>query len=134
MFIRSFVLFLFIGTMLIISAGCHSHDDELSDIEIRFMTPQNGDIISNASNVMIRVEIEADPENHDIDVVLYPHNNSSNKIIDWHRHTHDQLVVFNQAVDLSSYPSGTVFHLDVEACRDHDCETIVRQGIEFSIQ
>ncbi|HMQ08305.1 MAG TPA: hypothetical protein PKC30_13470 [Saprospiraceae bacterium] len=123
-----------IGSILMISAGCHSHDDELSDIEIRFITPQNGDALSNASNVMIRVEIEADPENHDIDIVLYPHNNNSNKIVDWHRHTHDQLVIFSQAVDLSSFSSGTVFHLDVEACRDHDCETKARAGIEFSIQ
>ena len=127
-----FILLFSIGMFM--TTGCDKHDDELSDIEIRFMQPTNGAVITNPSNVQIRVIVEAEPENHDIEIILYPHDDSNNKIIDWDAHTHDQVVEFNQTVDLSSFPSGTEFHLDVEACRDHDCDTKEFARIEFSIQ
>ena len=127
-----FILFISIG--LFLTSGCDKQDDEVSDIQIRFMQPTQGAVIANPSNVQIRIIVEAEPENHDIEIVLYPHNDSNNKIIDWDTHTHDEVIEFNQTVDLSSFPSGTIFHLDVEACRDEGCEHKVTGGIEFSIQ
>jgi len=44
------------------------------------------------------------------------------------------LTTFEQEVDLCSYASGTCFHLEVFACKDHDCESREFAEVEFCIE
>jgi hypothetical protein len=130
------MLFLFgaLGAFLI--GGCKKDDDDQhgdNEITIRILEPADGAVISDPSNVSIHIEVEASDENHEVEIVLYPHGNSNDKIIDFDQHAHDKIIVFQQAVDLSSYPSGTDFHLEVNACKDEDCTEKETKGIEFSI-
>ncbi|TVR78239.1 MAG: hypothetical protein EA409_10955 [Saprospirales bacterium] len=112
----------------------HHHGD--NEINIIIISPQEDMIISTeeASIVLISVRVEATEENHDIDIELHPEGDHSNKIIDWHRHTHDQVVEFTEVVDLSGFESGTEFHLEVTACIDHGCEEKERKHIHFTLE
>ncbi len=41
--------------------------------------------------------------------------------------------ILAETIDLSSFPSGTKFHLEAEACLDHKCKEKVSKEIEFTI-
>ena len=56
------------------------------------------------------------------------------QIIDYDKHSHDQVITFEQDVDLCGYAAGTCFHLEVEACIDHDCEEKQTADVEFCLQ
>ncbi|TXB64441.1 hypothetical protein [Phaeodactylibacter luteus] len=112
----------------------HDHDHGHNEITINILEPGPDEVLADASDAHIHIEIEATDSNHDIDIVLHPDGNVDDKILDVHLHEHDQKVVFEQDLDLSSYPAGTKFHLEVEACSDHDCEEKVFADVEFSIQ
>jgi hypothetical protein len=128
-------IFLLGGIAALTFAGCEKdHDHDHNEITIRFISPADGAVIADAANVNLHIEVEASEENHDIDIVLYPHGDPNTKIIDSHVHEHEKLVTFQQGVDLSSYPSGQEFHLRVEACTDHDCEEKETAEIGFTLQ
>ncbi|MBV6655308.1 MAG: hypothetical protein KI786_16185 [Mameliella sp.] len=118
--------------------GCddddHDHDHGDNEITINILEPGADEVIADASDAHIHIEIEATDENHNIEIVLHPDGDVSDKIIEVDMHEHDQKVVFEQDIDLSSYPAGTEFHLEVEACKDHDCEERETADVEFSIQ
>jgi hypothetical protein len=119
-------------------SGCedddHDHDHGDNDITISILEPGADEVVADASDVHIHIEIEATEDNHDIDIILHPDGDVSDKIIETNLHEHDQKVSFEQDVDLSSYPAGTKFHLEVEACKDHDCEEKEFADVEFSSQ
>lgn len=122
----------------VIVSSCDKDDDEMhnhdNEITINILEPAAGEIISDASHAHVHIEIEATDENHEIEIVLHPENDTNDKIIDHDQHSHDTKIVFEQDVDLSDYPSGTEFHLEVEACVDHDCEEKATEEVSFSIQ
>jgi hypothetical protein len=109
------------------------HDHDHNEITIRILEPKANEKVADASDVHIHIEVEASDENHEVEIKLHPKGDSSDKIIDYDKHTHDKKFVFEQDVDLSSYPAGTVFHLEIEACVDHDCKEKVEKHIDFSI-
>ena len=117
--------------------GC-SNDDEApvasNEITINILEPAADEVITDASDVHVHIEIEATDENHEVEIILHPEGDLDNKIIDFDKHEHDQKIVFEQDVDLSSFPSGQEFHLEVAACIDHDCAEKERADVEFSIQ
>ncbi len=124
---------------VMVFTGCdeeddHDHDHDHNEITINILEPGADEVVADASDVHIHIEVEATDTNHDIDIVLHPDGDVDTKIIDQHMHDHDQKVVFEQDIDLSGYPAGTKFHLEVEACSDHDCEEKVFADVEFSIQ
>ena len=43
-------------------------------------------------------------------------------------------ITFEQEVDLCSYAAGTCFHLEIEACIDHDCAEKETAEVEFCLQ
>lgn len=125
-----------LGTFSLTFVACekdkdHDHDNEIT---IRILEPTAGEVITNAADVHIHIEVEATEDNHDIDIVLHPEGDTGNKIIDQHLHEHEKVITFEQDIDLSSFPAGTAFHLEVEACKDHDCEETEFADVEFSIQ
>jgi hypothetical protein len=117
----------------IFTAGCHKHDDD-NEVKISIMSPQNNAVITNPENVLIHVIFEATAENHDIEVKLFPAEQTANRLIDWDKHDHDKKIEFRQNIDLSSFDSGTRFVLVAESCEDHKCKKVVEERIEFSIQ
>ena len=123
--------------MLSLLAGftaCNKDDDHDHDVTISILEPSNGEVITDASLVHIHIEVEAEDEVHEMEVILHPHGDVDNKIIDFDTHSHESSVTFEQDVDLSSFPSGTEFHLEVVVCKDHDCEEKEEEDISFSIQ
>jgi hypothetical protein len=118
-------------------ASCNKDDDDHdhhdNEITIRILEPMSNEKITDAAKVHIHIEVEASDENHEVEIVLYPHGDSSNKILDVDRHTHDKVFVFEQDIDLSSFPADTEFHLEVKACVDHDCKEKEEKHIDFSI-
>lgn len=128
---------LMLALAVTVFTGCdkdddHDHGD--NEITINILEPGADEVIADASDAHVHIEIEATEDNHDIDIVLHPEGDISDKIIDMHIHDHDKKITFEQDIDLSSYPAGTEFHLEVEACKDHDCEEKEFADVEFSIQ
>ena len=134
MILRWFV-FLLLSTMIVFGA-CEKEKEEHGDneITINILKPTTGEVLTDATNVHIHIEIEATDENHEAEIILHPDGDVSDLILDYDEHSHDKVIRFEQDLDLSSYPSGTTFHLEVEACVDHDCEEKERADVEFSIQ
>lgn len=113
----------------------HPHHDD-NEITINFITPENDQVISmeEADSLLIKLEVLATDENHDIYIELHPENDVSNIILDLHFHLHDPNFEFSEPVDLSDFPSGTEFHLEVRAALDHNGDHHERADIEFSIE
>lgn len=125
----------FLSVMVLLSS-CNKDDDDHDDneITISILEPTSGEAFADASEVHIHIEIEATDENHEVEIKLHPEGDVNDLILDYDEHSHDQTIEFEQDLDLSSYPSGTEFHLEVEACVDHDCEETETADVEFSIQ
>lgn len=131
------LLFALIASTGVLFTACDNDDDESpagNEVTINILEPAAGEVITDATDVHVHIEIEATDENHEVEIILHPEGNVDDKIIDFDKHEHDQKIVFEQDVNLSSYPAGTEFHLEVEACVDHDCEEKSFGDVEFSIQ
>jgi len=112
--------------------GCG--DDDSNKITITIEEPTNDETITDCSDVHIHIDIVASDENHEVEIVLHPEGDVDDKILDIDMHDHDKEITFEQEVDLCSYPAGTCFHLEVEACKDHDCEEKETADVEFCLQ
>ena len=118
----------------ITSCGDDDDNDDNNTITITIEEPLNGETIMDCADVHVHIDIEASDENHEVEIVLHPEGDVSDKIIDSDMHEHDKVITFEQEVDLCSYPAGTCFHLEVEACIDHDCEEKETADVEFCLQ
>lgn len=137
MSIKNFSLLVFALGALFLTSCDNDDDDDMhgdNEITINILEPGPGEVITDASDVHIHIEVEATDENHELEIVLHPEGDIDDKIIDFDQHSHDAKIIFEQDIDLSAYPSGTEFHLEVEACADHDCEEKEFADVEFSIQ
>ena len=115
--------------------SCGDDDDDVNNtITITIEEPLNGETITDCSQVHVHVDFVASDENHEVEVVLHPEGDVNDKIIDIDMHGHDQEITIEQEVDLCSYPAGTCFHLEVQACIDHDCEQTENAEVEFCLQ
>ena len=132
-----YYLFVFITLGLVIT-GCDKDDPDHDDnkITITIEEPMDGETIARADcgEVHVHIEIEASEENHEVEILLHPEDHVNDKIIDYDIHKHDKVIMFEQEVDLCKYAAGTCFHLEVEACVDHDCEEKARADVEFCLQ
>lgn len=132
--IKFYYLFAFVSLGLFITSCGDDADDATNEITITIDEPLDGETITDCAEVHVHVDFDASVENHEIAVVLHPEGDVNDKIIDYSEHEHDQSVTFDQEVDLCSYPAGTCFHLEVEACKDHDCEEKSTAEAEFCLQ
>lgn len=125
---------LFLGLSL---SSCDKHEhDEDNEVKITIEEPTSGQIIAKdkCGDVHVHVKIVATEENHDVEIVLHPDGDTSKKIINYDKHSHDKTINFEQEVDLCSFAAGTCFHLEVSACVDHDCEKKSTADIEFCLE
>ena len=126
--------FVLLGTVF---TSCGDDDDDTTNqitITIEEPTPGETIALANCADVHVHVDIVASVENHEIEVILHPEGDVNTKIIDYSEHEHDSPIVFEQEVDLCMFPAGTCFHLEVEACIDHDCEMKETADVEFCLQ
>lgn len=127
-------LFTLLVTGLFVT-GCNDDNHGDNEITITIEEPLNGATISDCDHVHLHIEIAASDDNvHDVEIILHPEGDVNDKIIDQDIHEHQKLVTFEQELDLCSYTSGTCFHLEVEACADHDCEEKTTADVEFCLQ
>lgn len=132
-------LYLFILCPLVFGMiGCDDDDNDepTNTITITIDEPMDGEKIpvANCSDVHVHVDIVASIENHEVEIVLHPEGDVDTKIIDFDMHEHDKEITFTQDVDLCSYAAGDCFHLEVEACIDHDCEEKATADVEFCLE
>ena len=128
------MLLLFGGAVLF--TGCDKDDDDHNDhnhIEITILSPGDNETVSDPANVKIHIKFEADDELHDIEIKLHPENDASNLIIDFDVHIHQKTYEFETTVDLSGFPAGTEFELDIDACEDENCTAKESKHIHFKI-
>ncbi len=121
----------------LLTTSCNDDDegeDQGNTITITIDEPIDGETVMDCSDVHIHIDVVASDENHNVEVVLHPEGDVSDRILDIDEHDHDKEITIEQEVDLCSYPSGTCFHLEVEACIDHDCEEKQFAEAEFCIQ
>lgn len=141
----------FFGMLLALAAltttSCTKDDDDHdneNEITIQFISPENGGII-DGSNVNILVRLSATLSLYDVELVLHPKGDDDNKLLDIDLHNHVKELDLQETLDLSSFPSGTVFVLEVEAAlfdddhdddddHGHDDDEKVEEKIEFTIQ
>ena len=134
-------LLTFIALGLFVTS-CNEDDEMMDDeqptnmITITIEEPVNDETIpfADCANVHIHVDFAASIENHEVEVVLHPEGNVDEKIIDFDKHDHDKEITFEQEVDLCSYGAGACFHLEVEACIDHDCAQKETADVEFCLE
>ncbi|MBI1192805.1 MAG: hypothetical protein GC205_06495 [Bacteroidetes bacterium] len=128
--------FLFaLATLTFAISSCNKEgDDDHNHVDIAFLEPSNGQSFTgaDAANVHIHVRFTADEENEAIVLRLYPEGDPTNLILNIDLHEHDQVIDIEEDVDLSAYPAGTEFHLEAEACEDHDCIEVVTDDIHFT--
>ena len=133
-------LYLFAFVSFVFCATSCSDDDSSEEpanmITITIEEPIDGEDIAMAdcAEVHIHVDFEATDENHEVEIILHPEGDVNDKIIDYDEHDHDQKITFEQEVDLCSYGAGACFHLEVEACVDHDCTEKATAEAEFCIK
>ncbi len=123
------------GFLFLISFMALSCKKEHNHTEIEILSPTDESTIANASAVNIKITLTADEELHDVEISLKKEADTTYiapfNPMDLHQHS--KTVTVDETVDLSSYPAGTEFHLEVEACEDHDCEEKVKKSIHFRI-
>ena len=125
--------FLVLG-VFVTSCGDDDEEPGTNTITITIEEPTPDEVVADCSDVHVHVEISASDENHEVKIILHPEGNVDDKIINYDEHDHDKVIEFIQDVDLCTYPAGQCFHLEVEACVDHDCEEKTTADVEFCLQ
>lgn len=125
-------------TMLLATVGLWScgDDDDHEHVNVTFQNPTEDATVAmaDAASVEISILLEAEEELHDVEIMLYADGESDNPLLEADVHEHEKSYTFKQNVDLSGYDSGTMFHLKVEACEDHDCEEKATEEIHFTLE
>ena len=130
---KFYYLFAFLTLGLFVTS-CGDDDEETNTVTIEIEEPLDGAVITDCADVHIHIDFTASVENHEIEVILHPEGDTSDKIIDYDEHEHDKVINFEQEVDLCSYGAGACFHLEVFACVDHDCAERASAEAEFCLQ
>ncbi len=117
--------------VLFVFTGCKNEKDNI--ITIEFEEPTAGQVLPKGTPVDIHIHFTATDEIHDVEVILHPDGDTNNKIINFDEHVHEAEYVFEQTVDLSTFATGTKFHLEVVVTKDHDGTETQSDDIEFSI-
>ena len=132
------LIYLLAFALVTVTITSCSDDDEdhNNSVTITIDEPMDGEIIAMAdcADVHIHIDIVASDENHEIEILLHPEGDVDTKIIDVDLHEHDAEINFEQGINLCNFPAGTCFHLEVEACVDHDCEEKATADAEFCLQ
>lgn len=124
-----------LATLTFALSSCNKEEDDHNHIDIAFLEPFNDQSFTGAeaANVHIHVRFTAEVENEAIVLRLYPESDPTDLILNLDVHEHDAVIDIEEDVDLSAYPAGTEFHLEAEACEDHECTEVVTADIHFTV-
>ena len=130
------VLFpLIVLTLIGFLTSCEKDDDHGdNEITIEFLSPASNEQVADASNVNIEIRLTATEDLEETEIFLYAELDPLQLVFEKDLHDHEKTYTFQQNVDLSAFPSGTSFLLEVETCLDHDCNEQKKEFIRFSIQ
>ena len=126
--LKTFALSIMLLTIL---SSCHKHED--IDVTIDIISPVANQVMTNPAEVLFNIIFTASGELHDIEIKVYPKDNPQDLILDFDLHEHKKVYEFTETRDLSSYPEGTTFVLEVDAYRDEEGTKKETQKIEFRI-
>ncbi len=134
---KFYYLFIFVALAMCAVAcddDADDHDDDHDDnmVTVTIQSPTDGGTIADCADVHIHVDVIASVENHEVEIVMYERDTEV-EILDIDMHEHDAEILFEQDVDLCSFPTGTCFVLKVLACVDHDCEETSTATTEFCL-
>jgi hypothetical protein len=106
---------------------------EHNHVEIEFLSPVDNATVTDPSAVNIKIKFTAEEELHDIEVKLTEETTGTAiaPFVPLEIHEHEMVYTLDDTVNLSSFPAGTEFHLEVSACEDHDCAEKVTKSIHF---
>lgn len=121
--------FLFLFTL--IGLALTSCDQE-NRVVISITSPLNGEEVS-ADSCNVEVSIRASEENKDYQLLLYPEDSLNKAILNYTSQDPNPFFVYKKFLDLSSFPSGTKFILNVSACEDDGCASVTQGEIKFMI-
>lgn len=105
-----------------------------NEIEISLVAPMTGDSTVQCKDVMISANFAALETNHFIRINFHSEGTDIDSLIFWDVHDHEQETSYEQIFDLCSYPSGTCFHLEIDACIDHECTRSETRDVSFCIE
>lgn len=127
-------LFLLGALFLLGLTACDKEEDDHdhAHVNINILSPTANQAVERADSVVVQIDLSTEDELHDVDIEL---KQAGQDVPPFPQsiHEHSGSYNFNQVVDLSSYPSGTVFELHVHACEDHDCTELAEEEITFTI-
>jgi hypothetical protein len=123
------ILAVLIFSLLI--ASCHKHDD--IEITIDILSPVANQVVSNPALTLFNVTFTGTGSLHDIEIRVFPENNPSDLIINYDSHEHQATFEFMEVRDLSGYPGGTSFVMEIEAYKDEAAKHKEEKSISFRI-
>lgn len=116
-------------------SGCS--DEHGGPVTITFLHPTAHETIALAAANAVDIHVKFEWEGSDGEAVairLVAENQTNDVILDFDVDQHDNPYEFMEAVNLSSYPAGTDFHLTASACADHDCNEVAQEAsIHFTL-
>lgn len=113
--------------------ACNGDDHDEHEVVIEFLEPMDDEVVSSADEVHIHIRITSEDEIHAANIELYPESDEDDLIINHNAHSHENSYEFEEDYNLSTYPSGTEFHLLVRAAKDHESTEFESATIHFSI-
>lgn len=126
-YIIPFTLFFFLAV-----GACREAEE--NEIEIRILSPKNGEPIQDARAAFIHVLVDATHRNEKVKIKVYPINEPDNLLLQFKSSPKAKRLNYQKHIYLASFQKGTEFVLDVEACGDNDCEERARGKSDFYLQ
>lgn len=127
------LFFLLSALILLGLAACDKKDEhDHAHVNINILSPAANEVVSRPDSVVVRIDLSTEGELHDVDIEL---KQAGRDVPPFPQeiHEHSSSYNFSQVVNLSNYPSGSIFELHVHACEDHDCTELAEQEITFTI-
>ncbi|NBB88656.1 MAG: DUF4625 domain-containing protein [Bacteroidetes bacterium] len=135
---KNVLLFTFLAVGLLFTACSdddddHDHDHGDAKISIEFLEPVNDEVVASPDDVHVHVRVTADAEFHEVEIKLHPEGDVSDLIVDYDEHAHSTSFDFENDYDLSGYPAGTEFHMEVKVAKDHEGTEFEEGDIHFRL-
>lgn len=125
---KKWSLLLILPIIVLVNNSCEK--EKISQVDIQFNSPGNNSTVG--SQVNLDITFSSQEELHDIEISLKNESNQEN-VPTFPRsiHQHVNSYNFTESVNLDSYPTGTEFHLEATACKNHDCTEKEIKSIHF---
>ncbi len=121
-------LFLILPFAFFLNISCEK--EKMSKVDIQINSPSNNATVGTQVN--LNITFSSQEELHDIEISLKKASDHEN-VPTFPRsiHQHVNSYTFTESVNLDSYPTGTEFHLEATACKNHDCTEKEIKSIHF---